>query len=77
MPEYAPCPKCSTSRAERVSFTCWGGWVGPRLLTHVRCRGCGATYNGKTVASNTIGIVLYLAVVYGILFGLVVLALYT
>lgn len=45
MPEYAPCPKCSSARAEKIGFTLWGGLLGPSLVTHVKCGECGATYN--------------------------------
>jgi hypothetical protein len=75
MPEYAPCPKRSASRAKRVSFSNWGGWVGPALLTHVRCQSCGATYNGKTGTRNTVGIILYLVVAWGIVAGVLALCL--
>jgi len=62
MSEFAPCPQCGSSTASRVGFTWWGGIVGPKLLTHVRCGQCRATYNGKTGASNTTGIVIYFVV---------------
>jgi hypothetical protein len=36
---YVDCPHCdSPGRADRVAFTWWGGFIGPALLTHVRCR---------------------------------------
>lgn len=63
MPEYAPCPKCSSTNATAVGYTWWGGLLGPKLLTHVKCAGCGATYNGKTGQSNTSAIVIYSVVV--------------
>jgi hypothetical protein len=73
MPEYQPCPKCSSSRAKKVSFTWWGGVVGPSLLTHVKCQDCGAAYNGKTGRSNTGAIVIYSVVVGVIAIGLGIL----
>jgi hypothetical protein len=63
MSKFAPCPKCSSARAEQMTFTWWGGLLGPRLLTHVRCAGCGTQYNGKTGQSNTGAIIAYSVVV--------------
>jgi transposase-like protein len=68
--EYAPCPQCSSSKATKVGFTWWGGLVGPRLLTHVKCQDCGTTYNGKTGRSNTGAIIVYTLVLLAILTAL-------
>jgi hypothetical protein len=73
MPEYKPCPKCSSARARKVSFTWWGGVLGPSLMTHVKCEDCGTTYNGKTGASNTGAIIAYSIVVGVIAVALVIL----
>jgi predicted nucleic-acid-binding Zn-ribbon protein len=62
MTNYAPCPRCNNTNAERLKFTWWGGALGPKLLTHVRCSGCGYKYNGKTGKDNTTGIVLYFVI---------------
>ena len=62
-PSYAACPKCQATQASAVSFTWWGGMLGPRLLHHVKCAWCGAKYNGKTGASNTKAIAIYSVVV--------------
>lgn len=59
MAEYAPCPKCSCTRAKKAGFTWWGGYVGPKLLTHVKCEECGTAYNGKTGQSNARAIFIY------------------
>jgi len=64
--QFAPCPQCRTSAANRLNFTWWGGALGPKILTHVKCENCGTKYNGKTGGSNTGGIVIY-TVVTGIL----------
>jgi hypothetical protein len=63
MNQFAACPKCGQSTARQLSFTWWGGALGPRLLTHVVCESCGAKYNGKTGRDNTTGIIIYFAVV--------------
>jgi hypothetical protein len=63
MPDYKPCPNCSSARAKKVGFTWWGGILGPSLLTHVKCADCGTAYNGKTGASNTGAIIAYTVVV--------------
>ena len=59
MSSYAPCPRCQNTQVRPVTFTWWGGLLGPKLLSHVACSRCGSKYNGKTGRSNTTGIVLY------------------
>jgi hypothetical protein len=66
MTEFAPCPKCNNSAAERLKFTWWGGALGPKILTHVKCGACGMKYNGKTGRDNTTGIVIY-SVIAGVI----------
>ena len=68
MKQYASCPKCQNANAQQVSFTWWGGVLGPKLFTHVKCQSCGAKYNGKTGKDNTTNIVIYFAVVAIIVF---------
>jgi rubredoxin len=57
------CPRCSHGESKPVSFTWWGGLIGPKLFNHVKCTGCGYAYNGKTGRPNTTAIVLYTVVV--------------
>ena len=54
-----------------MSFTWWGGVIGPRVLTHVKCPRCGHAYNGKSGGDNTTGIVIYSGVVAVIMFGFI------
>lgn len=61
------CYKCSSSEASPVAFTWWGGVLGPRLLSHVKCAQCGTTYNARTGRPNTVGIAIYVAVVLAVL----------
>jgi len=70
--QYAPCPNCRQSAAQKLSFTWWGGLIGPKILTHVKCASCGTKYNGKTGKDNTTGIVIYCVIVGIICFGLMV-----
>ena len=63
MTSYAPCPKCNQAAAEQLRFTWWGGLLGPKILTHVKCQACGHKYNGKTGKDNTTNIVIYSIVV--------------
>jgi uncharacterized protein (DUF983 family) len=63
MSQFAPCPKCKASNAEKISFTWWGGLLGPKILKHVKCLSCGTKYNGKTGRDNTTGIIIYSLVV--------------
>lgn len=72
MTPYAPCPKCRATVGEKLKFTWWGGVLGPKILTHVKCNACGYKYNGKTGKDNTTGIVIYSVIVGVICLGLVV-----
>ena len=56
---FAPCPGCKQSVAERVSYTWWGGFIDPKMFTHVKCQSCGKKYNGKTGKDNLVNILLY------------------
>lgn len=58
----AACPKCGGTSASPVSFTWWGGALGPKLLSHVECTSCRTGYNGKTGQLNTVGIAIYVVV---------------
>jgi hypothetical protein len=68
-PTYAPCPNCKSVRARIIPFTWWGGVIGPRMLTHVKCLDCGTAFNGKTGRYNTNAIIIYnlVALAVGIL----------
>ena len=72
MTPYAPCPKCRAVGAEKMKFTWWGGLLGPKILSHVKCPGCGYAYNGKSGRDNTLGIAIYCVVVGAVVMGLVV-----
>jgi len=56
---FAPCPQCGGGEAARVKFSSWGGVVGPKILSHVKCHRCGYKYNGKKGASNAGAIAIY------------------
>lgn len=71
--QYAPCPKCRQSVAQKVSFTWWGGLLGPKLFSHVKCGACGTGYNGKTGKDNTTNIIIYSIVAIIIAFFLMLL----
>ncbi len=60
--QFAPCPQCGNTLATRVSYTMWGGFIGPKMLTHVKCSQCGTKYNGKTGRSNATAITLYMTI---------------
>lgn len=56
---YMPCPRCRMPEPQPVKFTWWGGVLGPKMLSHVKCQQCKLAYNGKSGQSNTKGIVIY------------------
>ena len=70
MSTYAPCPRCQNPQPSPVSFTWWGGVLGPKMLTHVKCTRCGTAYNGKTGGSNATAITIYVIVGALILFAI-------
>lgn len=72
MTQYAPCPFCGGTDPQKLGFTWWGGIIGPRLLSHVKCGTCGKGYNGKKGTDNTTGIVIYCIIVGGFCLALVV-----
>lgn len=61
-PGQVPCPKCGCLHSKPVTFTWWGGVLGPKLLNHVKCLGCNSAFNGKTGRSNTVGVTIYIVV---------------
>jgi hypothetical protein len=63
---YAACPKCGAQNAELVKYSWWGGVIGPKMLTHVKCQSCRKKFNGKTGQDNTTGIIIY-SVIVGVL----------
>jgi hypothetical protein len=67
---YMPCPRCRMPEPQPVKFTWWGGVLGPKMLSHVKCGQCGMAYNGKSGQSNTKGIVIYSVVVFVIFFAI-------
>jgi len=62
------CPKCGSPESKPVSFTWWGGVVGPKILHHVKCLGCGQAYNGKSGKLNTTAIIIWNVVIFGLAF---------
>jgi hypothetical protein len=58
----APCPACGCPYASKISFTWWGGVLGPRIFNHVKCNQCKTTFNSKTGKSNNTAIAIYLSV---------------
>jgi len=68
--KFAACPNCQSKNAKALSFTLWGGAIGPKLLSHVKCQSCNTTFNGKSGNSNLTAIIIYQIVVGGI--GLIV-----
>jgi hypothetical protein len=74
--EYADCPNCGCrGDASMVGFTWWGGIIGPRLFSHVRCNRCGTCYNGKTGDYNTTKIAIYVGVTTTIGIAFLILAI--
>lgn len=65
----AKCPKCGAESASKVSFTWWGGALGPKLFHVVKCHQCDARYNGRTGGKLTRTIIVYQLVVLSLTAG--------
>ena len=63
---YLPCPSCQSTSVDKVGFTWWGGFIGPRMFTHVKCAQCGTAFNGNTGRSNSTAITIYFVVLTAI-----------
>jgi rubredoxin len=68
--QYAACPKCGSTNAKKISFTWWGGALGPALFNLVKCNTCGTEYNGKTGKPTQNSMLIYLAVSFVLVFCL-------
>lgn len=76
-PEPETCPQCGSRRSKKISFTFWGGAVGPAIFKLVKCQECGQQYNRKSGKPfEWVHIILYTLVVsaialvvFGLLFG--------
>jgi hypothetical protein len=67
------CPRCNSAHLSRPSFTWWGGFVGPKLLNHTVCNGCGLGFNSKTGKENGTAIAIYVGVVCVLAFAVGIL----
>ena len=74
--KYAACNKCQSVNAQLMKYTLWGGMIGPKMFTHVKCQTCGAKYNGKTGKSNLVSIILYQVISIPIVVIVVLLVLW-
>jgi rubredoxin len=68
-----PCPSCGGRDAEKVTFSWWGGMLGPRMIKQVRCRQCRSTFRGDSGKPDTGFIVGYVIVTGVIALGVIVL----
>src|SRR4029079_751933 len=53
------CPRCRAATAELVTYTFWGGTLGPRILGLARCRTCSQTFRARSGRTATTGIAIY------------------
>lgn len=67
------CPKCGSAKVSPVTYTWWGGIIGPRMMNHTKCESCNYRFNSKTRLSNTNNIIIYSVVVLVIAIGVVIL----
>ncbi|HEY1191682.1 MAG TPA: hypothetical protein VGE74_28880 [Gemmata sp.] len=68
------CPGCGSRKSSRVSYTWWGGLVGPAVFGLVRCGRCQKQYmGGSGKPLGALQIILYSLVVGGIGIGILAL----
>ncbi len=56
------CPQCGMNAAQKVTFSMWGGVLGPKMLNHHKCQACKFGFNGRTGKSNRGAIWIYCCV---------------
>ena len=66
MPQGPECPRCHAFESSTPSFTWWGGFLGPKIIPHVKCARCGHSFNPQTGKDIVGAIVIYSIVVGGI-----------
>jgi len=66
--QIASCPKCGSTDAKAITYTWWGGFLGPKLFNLVKCNSCGTEYNGKTGKSNQQNMIIYIVASFVIVF---------
>lgn len=69
--QFLACPFCGGQDIQKLSYTWWGGMLGPKLCTHVKCRSCKKTYNGKSGRSNLRFILTYQIIAVVVVLGIV------
>jgi hypothetical protein len=66
----ASCPQCGGGSTSKVTFSWWGGLLGPKLFHVVKCLRCGTQYNGKTGGRLNTVITVYLLVAFAAFGGI-------
>jgi hypothetical protein len=69
-----PCPRCGSPYASPVGFSWWGGMLGPRMISLVKCNHCRLQYKGKTGESPNGFIAIYLGIGIAITLAIVIAA---
>jgi hypothetical protein len=73
-PRPGTCPSCGSKRFTKVSFTWWGGLVGPAILSMVKCNKCRTQFSRKSgKAIGAFHIAMYTLV--GVVIGLILVVL--
>lgn len=73
-PKPGRCPSCGSRRSSKVTFTWWGGLVGPAMFSMVQCSKCNQQYNSKKgTPVGALHITLYSLVSLAIVVGLLIL----
>lgn len=63
-PQGPQCPRCHGPDVHKPSWTWWGGFLGPKIITHWQCRSCNFGFNPTTGQSTSGSIVIYFVVTF-------------
>jgi hypothetical protein len=66
------CPRCQNTHCSTPKYTWWGGFLGPKIIPHVKCGGCGYSFKPTTGQPITGAIIIYSVVVAVIVFAIVI-----
>ena len=73
-PRPGTCPHCGGRRSTKVTYTWWGGLIGPAIFSLVKCSRCRNQYNRKTGKPvGAVHIMLYTFVPLAVVGGIVLL----
>lgn len=74
-PRRGQCPKCGNPRSTKVSYTWWGGILGPAMFSMVQCTRCRTQYNKNTGKVVGAAVIIIYSLVIALIGGGIILAI--